>query len=51
MEGVFHKLLYQFPVIVVEVVLQIRVSVSWYYFNPALVVQKPFPAGGWKTFS
>ena len=46
----FLKLLYQFPVSVVKVIFQIRVSVSWYNFNPAFVVQEPFPAGGWKTF-
>lgn len=39
-----------FPVLVVKVIFQIRVSISWYYFYPALMVKEPFGAGRWKTF-
>ena len=43
-------LLNLFPVVVVKVVFKIRVSISRYYFYPALMVKEPFGAGRWKTF-
>ena len=41
----FFLLLNHFPGIVVKVVFKIRVSISWYYFNPLFMVEEPFGAG------